>query len=582
MPSRKQTKRTGKGVVIDCLNEFETKYIFGHTGAAVIPLHVEMNERMSRNEVVPRFLLFRQEGGAGHAAEGYARVTGKPGVVLVTSGPGSTNCVTPVADAYKDSTPCVFITGQVAANLIGNDSFQEVDTVGITRPISKHNYLIKDIKNLERKLKEAFFVASSGRPGPVVVDICRNVLTSETDNSHRDYKPLHYNPKIKMNTRSADTLIESLVKAERPVVKAGGGIISSESSYALREFIEKYQIPVVTTFMALGSVRSDDPKNMGMPGMHGTYAANKALEESDFILTLGGRFDDRVAVSGFSDGKKIAHVDIEDNEINKTIVADYPLPADVKDFLRHALMKEDSTIYRNNWLSRLKEMKKQNGLYENSDEIIKPQYVIEQLSALTHGDATIVTGVGQHQMWAAQYYQFTRPRQWVSSGGLGTMGFGFPAAIGAYLGNPDKPVVCIEGDGSFQMNMQELGTINAYRLPIKTFIFNNGYLGMVRQWEDLFFSGNHYETCMRRTFECASDCNIHVCSKEGVNFEGISHMYKNIRTLTLTKPSEISACIQEVLESPYPYVVDVHINNMENVYPMIPAGKGFEGMIIEK
>jgi acetolactate synthase-1/2/3 large subunit len=522
--------------------------------------------------------MCRQEGGAGHAAEGFARASGRTGVALVTSGPGATNLTTPIADAFKDSIPTVFITGQVPSAAIGTDAFQEVDTVGVTRPISKHNYLVRDVADLEATLREAFALAAGGRPGPVVVDICKDVqLASLTEarpgrRRHKDVVPF--------DASAADRLLAGLARAQRPVVKAGGGIIHADASESLQAFAQRFQVPVTTTFNALGAVPFEAPYFLGMPGMHGSIPANYALRDADFILTLGGRFDDRVAVKDFARGKCIAHVDIDPSEIDKTVPTDLHLVATLGDFFEHALAFPAGPD-RNDWLDQIARWRGQlRKPYENGPHI-KPQGVIEALSFHTGGDATVVTGVGQHQMWTAQYYGFRRPRQWISSGGLGTMGFGLPASIGAWFADSEHPVVLVDGDGSFQMNIQELGTLVANRIPVKMFVLNNSFLGMVRQWEDMMDDGLHYETCLARTAECDPDCTEldQTCRRQIPNLTGLKFVYPRLKTRRIKSPAELDEGITWALKEKGPVLVDVWVDKAEDVLPMVRPGQRLSDMI---
>ncbi len=570
--------RTGAALLFDVLIDSNVELIFGHTGGAVIPLHVELNKRMRRGEPTPRFVLCRQEGGAGHAAEGYARASGRVGVALATSGPGATNLITPIADAYKDSVPTLFITGQVPSFAIGSDAFQEVDTVGVTRPISKHNFLVRDVADLEWMLREAFVLANSDRPGPVVIDICKDVQLAHLGRANparqRHRAPVAFDP------HRADAILDVLALARRPVVKVGGGVIHAGASAALARFLERFDAPVATTFNALGAVPFAFPYNLGMPGMHGSIPANYALREADLILTLGGRFDDRVAVKDFAVGKRIAHVDIDPSEIDKTVKTDLAMVARLDAFLDYAL-RSGRDARHPDWVARVQDWRDQMPMPYAGGDSIKPQAVIELLSELTGGDATLVTGVGQHQMWAAQYYRFRRPRQWISSGGLGTMGFGLPAAIGAWLGDSSHPVVLVDGDGSFQMNIQELATVVANRIPVKMFVLNNGFLGMVRQWEDMLDGGHHYETCLAREHDCDPDCTRmdQTCRRQLPSLVGLRHVYPGLKTLRVSHPEGLRDAVDEALRHAGPVLVDVWIDKAENVLPMVPPGKNLDAMI---
>jgi acetolactate synthase-1/2/3 large subunit len=577
-PAAKSLPRTGAALLFDLLTDLGVEYIFGHTGGAVIPLHVELNKRMKRGEPAPRFIMCRQEGGAGHSAEGYARVSGRPGVALSTSGPGATNLATPIADAYKDSIPTVFITGQVPSAAIGTDAFQEVDTLGITRSITKHNYLVRDVGDLEWMLREAFELATHGRPGPVVVDICKDVQLAPVEDARAPRE--RHRAAVPFDPAHADAILDALAAARRPVVKAGGGIISANAAGALRRFVERFDVPVATTFNALGAVPHGLDHNLGMPGMHGTVPANYALRDADLILTLGGRFDDRVAVKGFSKGKRIAHVDIDPSEIGKTVQPDLFLVAELGAFLDYALASGRSARHPD-WMARVREWRPRIHAPYLQGPYIKPQAVVQALSEATAGEATVVTGVGQHQMWAAQYYRFTRPRQWVSSGGLGTMGFGLPAAIGAWFADPSRPVVLIDGDGSFQMNIQELGTVAANAVPLKIFVLNNSYLGMVRQWEDMMDDGYHYETCLARNASCDPHCNDldQSCRRQMPNLSGLQYVYPGLRTMRIRSPQRLKASVAEALAHEGPVLVDVWVDKAEDVLPMVQPGRSLGEMI---
>lgn len=477
--------KTGSQILVDALIREGVEYVFGIPGGVVLPLFDVLFDSPIK------FVLTRHEQGAGHAADGYARATGKVGVCLATSGPGATNLVTAIATAHMDSVPMVAITGQVKTFLIGNDAFQEADTIGITRPITKHSYLVKDVKDLARIVKEAFYIANTGRRGPVLIDLpvditlekCEEAIPAEVDLPG-------YKPRYEGNIRQIKLAAGEIDNAKRPVIYTGGGIISSNGAKELLELAEKGNLPVTTTLMGLGGFPEDHNLSLGMLGMHGTVYANFAVTECDLLIAIGSRFDDRVTgkIDEFAPHAKIIHIDIDPASISKTIQVDIPIVGDAKNIL-HELNKHIHFVERKEWFDTIKSWKGKNPLsYNRNENVIKPQYVIEQLCDAGKGNVIITTEVGQHQMWTAQFFTFTKPRTFLSSGGLGTMGYGFPAALGAQLGCPDKIVVDIAGDGSIQMNIQELSTVVRLNIPVKIAILNNGYLGMVRQWQELFYN----------------------------------------------------------------------------------------------
>ncbi|MFN3568341.1 MAG: biosynthetic-type acetolactate synthase large subunit, partial [Caldimicrobium sp.] len=544
--------------------------IFGYPGGAVIDIYDELYKTQEIHHV-----LVRHEQGAAHAADGFARSTGKVGVALVTSGPGATNTVTGIATAYMDSIPVVILTGQVPTKLIGNDAFQEVDTTGITRPITKHNFLVKKIEDLPRILKAAFYIAKTGRPGPVVVDLPKDVQQSKGEFNYpeeiqlRSYKP-NYEPHIKQIERA----YQLLDQAERPVFLIGGGVISSGSSEEVKELAEKLNLPVTMTLMGLGGFPGDHDQSLGMLGMHGTYYANMAVANCDVLLAVGARFDDRVTgkVDAFAPNAKIIHIDIDPTTIQKNVKVDIPIVGDCKRALErlNEIIKSVGKPKRY-WKERFKEWWEQIDIwkrryplcYKEDPNYIKPQFVIEKLYELTKGEAIICTEVGQNQMWTAQFYKFKYPRTLITSGGLGTMGFGFPAAIGAQIGNPGKLVIDIAGDGSIQMNIQELATAMDQKLPIKIIILNNGYLGMVRQWQELFYERRYSAV----KFITQPD------------FVKLAEAYGAVG-MRITKPQEVEPALKKALSIDKLVILDVIIAPEENVFPMVPAGKATTEMIL--
>ncbi|MHC4270402.1 MAG: biosynthetic-type acetolactate synthase large subunit [Planctomycetota bacterium] len=546
--------KTGSQILIDALKKENVEYIFGLPGGVVIPL---FDTLFDYSDI--KFILTRHEQAAGHAADGYARATGKVGVCLVTSGPGATNLTTAIATAYMDSIPMVAITGQVKTHLIGSDAFQEADVTGITRPISKHNYLIKDIKELGKVVKEAFYIASTGRPGPVVIDLPVDVTTDKWDGETPEKINLPgYKPSYAGNIRQIKLAAEAINRSKRPVVYAGGGVISSNSSEQLIALAQKANLPVNTTLLALGVFPEDDDKSLGMLGMHGTVPANYAVHESDLLIAVGARFDDRITgkIDEFAPKAQIIHIDVDPTSISKNIRVDIPVVGDANNILTE-LIKHINYVERKEWFELIAQWKERYRLtYDTSSDEVKPQYVVEQICQATKGKAIITTEVGQNQMWAAQYYTYTKPRSFLSSGGLGTMGFGFPAAIGAQLGCPDKIVIAIAGDGSFQMNIQELSTAVNYKLPVKVEILNNGYLGMVRQWQELFYDKRYAHTLL--------DSNP--------DFVQVAKAYGAAGFL-VDKKEDVIPVIEDAISIDGPVVIDFRVSPEENVFPMIPAGQ---------
>ncbi|MBI4765460.1 MAG: biosynthetic-type acetolactate synthase large subunit [Deltaproteobacteria bacterium] len=552
--------KKGSEIIVEVLKEEGVDVLFGFPGGAVIPLY----DALYHCDI--RHILSRHEQGAAHAADGYARATGKVGVCIATSGPGATNLVTGLANAYMDSVPMVALTGQVATPLIGNDSFQEADIYGISIPITKYNYLVKDLNDLARILKEAFYIARTGRPGPVLVDIPKDL--QESSIKYKPVREVHipsYHPTVKGHPKQIEAMIKALKEAERPVAYVGGGVISAGATDELTAFIRSANIPITTTLMGKGSFPEDDPLFLGMLGMHGTRYANYSIFQSDLILALGARFDDRVAgdVKKFAPQAKIIHVDIDPAEIGKRINIDIPIVGDLKTVLGQVQGKIKFSE-RKKWLERIAQWKKEFPLSYQKEGELKPQYILECVNALKNRDLIVTTDVGQHQMWAAQFITTRKPRSFISSGGLGTMGFGFPASLGAQVGRPDKTVIVISGDGSFQMNIQELATAGSYNIPVKICIFNNGYLGMVRQWQEFF--------CDKRYSQTHFDFNPEfVKVAEGYGIQG----------QVVRSSKEVIPALEKALSIPEPYLIDFRVAPEENVMPMVPAGKGISEFIEE-
>ncbi len=561
---------TGAQMVVEALKREGVEVIFGYPGGAIIDIYDELYKTDSIHHV-----LVRHEQGAAHAADGFARSTGKIGVALATSGPGATNTVTGIATAYMDSIPIVVLTGQVPTKLIGNDAFQEVDTTGITRPITKHNFLVKRVEDLPRVLKAAFYIARTGRPGPVLVDLPKDVQQAKAEFDYPEEIRLRsYNPTYEPHIKQIEKAYQLLEKAERPVLLIGGGVIASGASSEVLELAERLNLPVIMTLMGLGGFPGDHEQSLGMPGMHGTYYANMAIANCDVLLAVGARFDDRVTgrVDAFAPYAKIIHIDIDPTSIQKNVKVDVPIVGDCKRALARLLeVVKEAGKNKKYFKERFKEWWEQIDIwkrryplsYKYDPNVIKPQFVIEKLYELTQGNAIICTEVGQNQMWTAQFYKFKYPRTLITSGGLGTMGFGFPAAIGAQMGNPGKLVIDIAGDGSIQMNIQELATAMDQRLPIKIIILNNGYLGMVRQWQELFYE---------RRYSAVKFATI-------PDFVKIAEAYGAVG-LRITKPEEVEPTLKQILTIDKLVILDVIIAPEEGVFPMVPAGKATTEMIL--
>ena len=565
---------SGAEIVFKCLEDQGVEFIFGYPGGAVLPIYDEL-----KNHSSIKHILVRHEQGAGHAAEGYARSSGKPGVVLVTSGPGATNVVTALTDAYMDSVPLVCISGQVPTHLIGTDAFQECDTTGITRPCTKHNWLVKDIKDLSKTLHEAFRVATTGRPGPVLVDIPKDIQFAKISYSKPNLeKKLNGKSLNHFSQKDIDQLITLMNKAKKPIIYSGGGVINSgpEASEVLRELVQLTGFPITSTLQGLGAYPGDDNQFLGMLGMHGTYEANNAMHDCDLLINIGARFDDRITgkIDEFSPKSKKIHIDIDPSSINKIIKIDLALVGDVKDVLKSintTLKKKNIDLKKSNkekiskWWEQIQKWRNKNSLnFKNSDKSIKPQHAVQRLYELTKDkDTFITTEVGQHQMWAAQHYKFNKPNRWMTSGGLGTMGYGLPAAVGVQIAHPEKLVIDIAGEASVLMTMQEMSTAVQYNLPIKIFILNNQYMGMVRQWQELLHEKNYSESY----------------SEALPDFIKLAEAY-GCKGILADKPSELDDKIREMIQFEGPVIFDCRVDPNENCFPMIPSGKPHNQMIL--
>jgi acetolactate synthase-1/2/3 large subunit len=551
--------KTGAKILVESLQREGVDILFGYPGGVVLPIYDELYNSTLKH------LLMRHEQAAAHAADGFARASGKVGACLATSGPGACNLVTGIATAYMDSIPIVAITGQVPTSLLGNDAFQESDITGITMPITKHNYLVKDARDVARVVKEAFFIAGTGRPGPVLIDIPKDVSTGIVENvEYPETVNLRgYNPTYKGHKRQIEKAMELIATAERPVIYAGGGVISSNASAELLKLATVLSLPVTTTLMGIGCIPGDHPLNLGMLGMHGTEYANFAITESDLLLAIGVRFDDRVTgkADKFAPNAKIIHIDIDPAEIGKNKRVDIPIVGDTKLVIQDMLASIKKNGVKDAWLKRVKHWRQHHPLKYKKDGKLHPQFIIQQMSELLKGDAIIVSEVGQNQMWAAQWYNFKNPRTWITSGGLGTMGYGFPAAIGAHFARPDLPVFDVAGDGSIQMNIQEMGTVAANNIPVKIAILNNMYLGMVRQWQELFYDRRYSFTEL-----------------PPVEFVKIANAY-GIDGIKVESCDDVLPALKAALDCDGPFVMDFRIEREENVYPMVPAGAAINEMI---
>ncbi|MBL7085193.1 MAG: biosynthetic-type acetolactate synthase large subunit [Candidatus Omnitrophica bacterium] len=551
-------KLSGAKILIESLKKEGVKHMFGYPGGAVLPIFDVLYD------AAIKFILTRHEQGAAHAADGYARATGKVGVCLATSGPGATNLMTGIATAYMDSIPIVAITGQVKTHLIGNDAFQEADVIGVSRPITKHNYLVKDVGELAQTVKNAFHLARSGRPGPILIDLPVDVTLAQTEFQYPKEPDLRgYKPTLFGHPGQIKKAARAIAQSKRPIIYAGGGVIISGASGELKKLAEKTSIPVTTTLLGLGCFPETHKLSLGMLGMHGTMYANHAIMESDLIIAVGARFDDRVTgkLDAFAPHAKIIHIDIDPSAISKNVKVDIPIVGDAHNVLSH-LNRVVKKPQIKKWLDKVDNWKKKYPLKFKKDDKLRPQYVVEQIYELTKGRAIICTEVGQNQMWAAQFYQYTKPRTYISSGGLGTMGYGFPASIGAQVGNPRDIVFDIAGDGSIQMNIQELATAVANKLPVKIAILDNCYLGMVRQWQELFYKKRYSYT--------------HLCNPD---FVKIAQAY-GAHGIRVEKKKDVRKAIQKALSvKGKPVVLDFIVEEEENVFPMVPVGEAINRMI---
>jgi len=561
-------KLKGAQILIRSLRDEGVDTLFGYPGGAVIDIYDEIHKAKFKH------ILVRHEQGATHAADGYARASGKTGVCLVTSGPGATNTVTGIATAYVDSIPIVVFTGQVPTSFIGSDAFQEADITGITRPCTKHNFIVRDVNDLQKAVKEAFYIAGSGRPGPVLVDLPKDVMQAEAEYTEpAPLKPASPDTMYVPDAKALNHVLDMIKKARKPVIMVGGGVILGRSSDELKTFVNKVRIPVTHTLMGIGAFPGTDPLSLGMLGMHGTYYANMAVTDCDLLIAIGARFDDRVTskIDAFASNAKIIQIDIDAASINKNVLVDLPIISDSKSVLLQLNKMLEQNHFatpekeRKAWLDQIKEWKEYAPLSYSEGENIKPQQIIETLYKLTGGEAVITTEVGQNQMWAAQFYKFNHPNTFLTSGGLGTMGYGFPAAIGAQVALPDKTVIDIAGDGSIQMNIQELATVVNYNIPVKVVILNNGFLGMVRQWQELFYEKRYSQTKMTQV----------------PDFVKLAEAY-GATGLRAMKPDEVEPVLKKGLDTPGPVFMDFAVDPEEGVYPMVNPGAPISDMDLGK
>jgi len=563
-------KMNGARILLECLKKEGVDTVFGYPGGTVINIY---NELFSFKEI--HHILPRHEQAGTHAADGYARATGRVGVAIATSGPGATNTVTGIATAYMDSIPMVIITGQVPTALIGNDAFQEVDIIGITRSCTKHNFLVRDVKDLATIMKKAFYIARSGRPGPVLVDLPKDVQIAQTEFVYPDTVEIRsYKPNLEGHPRQVEKAVAMLLESRRPVIYVGGGVVLGNAADELTRLARNLAVPVTTTLMGLGSFPENDPLALGMLGMHGAYCANMAMTHSDLIVAVGARFDDRVTgkIATFAPSAKIIHIDVDPTSIKKNVRVDLPIVGDVKDVLDKMIKQLDKQ--KENaaglvaalapWHGEIDGWKSKHPIgYKQSSTVIKPQFVIQKLRELSDEDAILATDVGQHQMWAAQFFQFNKPRTLLSSGGLGTMGFGLPAAMGAQAAFPERQVIAICGDGGVQMNIQEIATLVQNRLPVKIVILNNNFLGMVRQWQELFFDKRYSQTCMELP----------------IDFVKLAEAY-GAKGFSTSKPAEVETVIKQAFKEKGPVIMEFKIAREEKVLPMVPAGASLNEMVL--